>query len=1155
MFSYLQGIRPGTRRTASTQAPYSHRSESGKEIHEGPVHVTQRPFGSTTQGNFVVDSFGARPSSSGAPTLPPIPRVASHYGLLEDSATRSPELVVRAGIGENDSRQTLNRGGSSSSTRQQIAQHVERRPPQSISESGQRLGQISPPHRLGTISTGTRHTEARPARSHTEIVFDQSSSSGFNDVGNSLYQPIHTPIAPATRTQIQLSANANVPQARHGRPRLNLLNPMSILARRRSAQADTQAADRAYTGARDNSALVSRLPDNYDPRIRGKVVHDFSAPRSTPYNNVREKGWAERRVGIEDAGSDDAAKRQLIEAVLQPVIVSQASLGENIQNTERQHTPVFKEQFDDELEPWRFDSNDRRNQHTTGLLDRLSDQELQNQRPSLPPFARNFPSDFTRNLHMEDASFLIPKKTPPPPIPELSQLETSPANVTANVSSIITPPKTRSRAASITDPTLQSANLPKHLRSNASRFSFDFAAVGSAAQEKLLEERHRQKNANRKRGSATSRASADTSSENGFEEDVRFEEDGLDYDDELEERIPGVNADADDELVDNKSDHDDAFEESIPGVNVDKDDESDDDPNPASHPLNFSLPRNISRASQSGEEALLRRCTEDLHKQSSVFGISHTRSRSTRSQPNPQNTPGRRNTRDINGHSNGVTLPGYAAQTPPDQMDAEPPGKAYEDDLYFDDGLIDQLDEWEGGTFDESVFDDERSRVYGLPLRDLLPLPNVPESSSAETSQRSTRPISAESGNNAYHTHGTTNLELDRQSMAPPAHIPIRKKSLAQTALSDSNFDQSAGLTQNNLAAYHSALALAADRAARDGRFDRKPSVGVGEQGQSLRDSQRLRVSFNEDRTSQELDESQTSGPDDDTKAFNFDDEQDDDAIIAAANAEALENDDEGFYGREFGFFAHASGSGEAQYSNGGYFGPAGSDALKRSHSGKANFQEPSLTPITERSEWSQRNSMISLAMQGVYSPTMPNPGLAQLADAMQYEDDNMSLSALLKLRRGAFGGSNGSLRSSGSRRSGSPQTYLPPASGAMFPSNLNGTNFAGSSYSLVSNSDFGSDAEYASTNPTLTLQTQGLTIAHPGMQADKSSGSDSSPKRRNAVKGPGHSRNSSGAESVSYVKEMDEDGAGRWVLEKRRTAEGGQVEVFGRQIVEGGRI
>jgi hypothetical protein len=151
-----------------------------------------------------------------------------------------------------------------------------------------------------------------------------------------------------------------------------------------------------------------------------------------------------------------------------------------------------------------------------------------------------------------------------------------------------------------------------------------------------------------------------------------------------------------------------------------------------------------------------------------------------------------------------------------------------------------------------------------------------------------------------------------------------------------------------------------------------------------------------------------------------------DDPIIAAANAEALENDDEGFYGQEFGFYAQAHGSCSSELTNGGYFGPRGVEGINRSFSSRGKFREPSLTPITERSEWSTRNSVISLAAAhgAAHSNAMSSPGLAQLVDMGNIEDE-MTLSALMRLRRGAWGGSNGSLRSS----SGSPPPHPHSAS------------------------------------------------------------------------------------------------------------------------------
>lgn len=51
----------------------------------------------------------------------------------------------------------------------------------------------------------------------------------------------------------------------------------------------------------------------------------------------------------------------------------------------------------------------------------------------------------------------------------------------------------------------------------------------------------------------------------------------------------------------------------------------------------------------------------------------------------------------------------------------------------------------------------------------------------------------------------------------------------------------------------------------------------------------------------------------------------------------------------------------------------------------------------------------------------------------------------------------------------------------------------------------------------------------------------------------PGHKHKSS-AESISYTKE-EESGETRWVVERRRIAESGQIESVEREIVEGGRI
>ena len=1131
MFSYLNGIRPGTRRAASSQVSSQHQLDINGDKYEGSAHGAQRYLSSSSGGYTAFGGLNSRPATADPPSLPPIPRIASQYGASYDASLLNETSGVQMREpGQSYEHVSSSRDSDIQSNTDRTDQLVTSRPrgPFNFAEKLATTSQSTQNPCIEAASDGHRGLRIEDARSYKEPNSNKSTSKLIKDEVEYRNQSSQQSMFP-TRSQSQHPLNVGAIQPRHGRPKLNLLNPMSILSRRRSSQTIVQINENSYTATKHTSSSGSRLPDDYDPRIRGKVVHDFSAPRSGPYIHPRDKNMVERLPNPYTRSEDKLPSDRAQESDAQPVPPSQStyqlSTGDNTLNSERQHTPIFKEQFEEAMESWRFDVEDRRNQHTTGLLDRMTDEEPHNRHSPLPPFARNFPSDVGKDLHMQDTSFLAPRKTPPLTGHETDPPDSGQSRVVAKVFSTTTPPKNRSRATSITDPSFQGAGLPKHLKSNSSRFSFDLAGVGSAAQEKLLEEKHRQKNTGRKHGSMASRISVATSSANTLDGEDEFIGDDTEYDDGLEEKIPGVNADADDETV-YEFDH---FKQAT----------------------NFSRPQDPYRQSKegNGSDEGLTGHSNPLVAAPMALGISNTSiSLALNQQSQESYVP----------VSNENALSNFrVSQNSTQHFDGRslgPQKRLYEDDLYFDDGVIDHFDDWDNTTFDESIFDDDTSRIYGLPLRDLKPLPNIIESSSAETSQQSTRPISAESGSRIYHTHPEMVSEMTSNSMPPPNIIPVRRTSHINKASSVSNFDQPAGLTYDNLAAYHSALALAADRAARDGRFERKHSIDTGEKEQDLEGVPNVHVSFNENHIGQARRPPEFSSHKCNADSFDFDDEQDDDAIIAAANAEALENDDEGFYGREFGFFAHSNGSGEAQYANGGYFGPAGLDGLKRSHSGKADFQEPSLTPITERSEWSQRNSMVSLAMQSLYPPSLPTPGLAQLADAMQYEDDNMSLSALLKLRRGAFGGSNGSLVSSGSHKSASqPQSYLPPTSGAVLSSALSGSHLAGSSYSLVSNSDIGSETDVRPESPTLTLQTQGLTMAPPGTLQDRSSGSDSSPKRRNAVKG--HSRSSSGTESISYVKELDEDGAGRWVLEKRRTAEGGQIEILGRQVVEGGRI
>ena len=442
-----------------------------------------------------------------------------------------------------------------------------------------------------------------------------------------------------------------------------------------------------------------------------------------------------------------------------------------------------------------------------------------------------------------------------------------------------------------------------------------------------------------------------------------------------------------------------------------------------------------------------------------------------------------------------------------------------------------------------------------------------------------------------------------------------------------------------SLQAYHAALADAANKAAADGRFSRMPSDSTArsesafsnrengnEENSQMISRDASHYSRNEDGKIHsrangvaDLDRTESvetshskmghstnysppkpdfdfgfdSIPNDDAFVGDLDDLENEDDIVAAANAEALASDDEGFYGQEFGFYAKARpNSGDLQALIGGYFGEDGDDGLTRNKS----IKEPNLTPITERSEFSTRNSFIGLGGFGPSSAgpmsagsfSSISPAVARLPFSSLPDGEVTSFDQLRKLRAHAFSGSNGSLHSNGrnsnsslpldmtsdsptwsTRSSAAAQGYFGPLGGA--PMTLG--------YSTDSS---------ASSNPSSAHPQQQLGVSHVFQDSPHSAASsghlpfsistenEATPKRpiRESTeapltarkitgpsnmgmgKGPAHSRKSS-KDSVTYVQEQDPAGNGQpiWVLERRRTSEQGQLELVAREKVKGGWI
>lgn len=834
-----------------------------------------------------------------------------------------------------------------------------------------------------------------------------------------------------------------VQHGKSGKRGLNLLNPMSLLLRRRSAQALQHLSEESLVTHRNNVVPAMKMGDDFDPSIRGHIVHDFSAPK--PRRTVSyDPSASTNTLGL----SDTDTRRQ-----------SRRTDDESPSKRDRSHTPVFKENFDDNTEA---DDEKRKSAIRAetlanhDFLARNGVPDSSEPEPPAPPFGRisasgpqmarkAIPPPLTQVPVREDASgglATVPEASPTSPISTESKRS----------STAKTPPKSRSRATSSADSGFQPAGLPTHMTSRASRFSFQIAGVDSAAQEKLLEEKHRQKVAAREQ---SGRAGDDY----GDEEDDMFDYDNID-----EDMFPG-------------------FEEEVPTIGDYNDDYGDDGyggygsysnsgpaPGLASfdfNTLNSRVPfsSTLSPISAGGESSLATPRDPSGNVIGSAITDDHQKFAPA---PSPLGAPPVNGNHQDSPEATGLGLVGSESLSndlaqmhlSPDvvperqQTFSDQPQRDNilddDDDLYFDDGLIGEPDPPEDGEkFDESVFDDPNHPLYERPA------PAIPSQRFVDAGQGS-------DDLDPEDEHAT------KSGLAP--HPSTRGNGRPFQASSDP-FEFSSPQD------YFSALVEATHKADADGRFVRKNSVATTHQSLHSKDEDESEEqNRNTVRDSQDTapslipDSGRVSGAteifppnalndlgdmafdpdaygDDYGDGFDdYDSALEDDPIIAAANAEALANDYEGEYGSEFGFYASSNDSAEAVY--GGYFGPR--DMLGRSVSGRYAVREPNLTPITERSEYSTRNSFIGMGPlsaaptsaggmgQHNSASTLPSPGLAQLARMSPYgfppgsEDDydyDYKLEQLMKLRKGAFGGAGTASpggSASSSPRNSSPLSYFP---------------------------------------------------------------------------------------------------------------------------------
>lgn len=811
----------------------------------------------------------------------------------------------------------------------------------------------------------------------------------------------------------------------------------------------------------------------FDPRIRGTRVHDFSAPRQRVVPTRKPTvpgaevwtGW-EFREGYPQASASSQSNATDLPLRTQTGKSAGSSSNKTVEpspeTTTRQSPELTKEPS-------------QKSAHQVSRIS-LENKPLPEQPPPPPP------------SNKDDASTRSASNRSRPISAASSMKRTNPSTRT-----------NRSRHISLSDGSIRDS-LPKHMKSTSSRFSFDM--IGAARAEKLLEERHRQKELERKANDP-----GPTRRDSRFDE---FDEDNFDYDaamddDGLEERIPGVNADFDDE---DAFFEEAPFEEDIPMLGeVEVIDEEDDPDNDQENFAGFVFARSNPQSSlvSPASPGMVVATPRDANGRPIGHAITKDGTPNLLSALSPMPTEsdgseGQQEHDDVDDDFAGLGIHGL--QAPPKStydptvfqerrnMGSDDPlsgsTAGHDNELYFDRGLQEELqmaaDEIQESTIDESIFDIEDTDQFGRPIPGAFAqaMKAVKEQ---EQQKKRDSDMTSQSGMSASTAH--TSVSVLQSSTLPTGKLDgidsSAKESPPTTSPSQSTEDKVAAYLQQALA-----KAAASDL---NSRWDDTPEPSPAPRDPDVTITSPTTASSQPNSAGLE-DDPASHIYDDDGFGRGFDDDYDDDDdfgadFIAEANAEALAYDSEGFYGQEFGFYSaplqqphHLSTPSNASNGSlgidtfyGGYFGPSG--GLNRSASGHVT-REPNLTPITERSEYSNRNSIMSLGLPSAALPTsagldgrnaMQSPGLSAL---MGMDDGDFSLSGLYRLRNKAFGGSQISLNSSkeGSPRSeraptfeerhpppwemGRPQSHLglAPGGGSIHHARK------GSNYSLWSNSD-----------------------------------------------------------------------------------------------------
>ncbi|OAA46230.1 hypothetical protein NOR_02983 [Metarhizium rileyi] len=1093
-----------------------------------------------------LDGIPASASSSFAPTLPPITRVTSVDSDLQPERNERNERqngsgIIPESLAPQSQRSSYNGdiGFIGGVALRNYRRDVKAQQMACRAESSERTGSgsslvhsedISGRQRLNYLEPNpdvARNSQSKQAASFTtptDSKISHASNLGRRPAGARL--PQDAPILLSNTSSFLVAE----PQQKGKKSLPFLKNPMStLLMRRRNHQ---------------NAPDLRPLPLNkkaegppYDPRIRGTRVHDFSAPRKPRgvYNGNPEPSRSVSDIHLTPSPEKQPAA---LNVSGEPSIQARKSAPQSVNTTSTSRYSAH------DVDLSREQSESKKNLTNKSTISSSDDASVTTSQQSCTDDNPKLPQSISKGSVIEG-------------------VETSPkASLSIHT--------TRSRNISLSDVSMSA--IPRHMKSTSSRFSFDM--VGAAEQEKILEDRHRQRELER------NTSVNDCSRDSRFDD---FDEDAFDYDammddDGLEEKIPGVNADLNEEEVAEAYDLD---------VELDPDN---DQENFAGFEFQRSNPTSALASPYSNGMMITPRDVDG-----NVIGFAMTK-----------DTPGASvipSSPSLPTSNEDVTSEQRVSGLGIEEGSANNTALAREDDLYFDDGMIGFENEFSEDLaaspdatdppFDESIFDNNDTDHFGRPVpgafQQAQSLRRAHQQSPMKRESDITSRLSAHSvdSRSTAHTSLSANQQEDKETDEGGLKSSVTG--------SENRIPHIANNDAKSVAAYQAALAAAAHRAAASGKFQRSASPSS------------LPISGDDESLSEVPQNYMYGSCDDASGGFDFDD----DAIIAEANASALANDSDGWYGQEFGFYSaplglHPSPQGgglsglkDYEYANGGFFGPEGMAALDRSISGRMISREPNLTPITERSEYSNRNSMMSLgyAPLSTSTPIVQSPGLVQLAMMADCGGDQMTLSALLRLRSKAWGGSQASLASS---REGSPRSDRGDRSSPPWLSTSIGQASQSRIHSAYSTVNYDSDAASVSGSPTMTMANiksdqwaqaaipeedatevrhgehpsskaaQGGSRALPfdgfishdlkeasnrrgsftdvNIQADEHMRGDSA---RSPIKSHRHKGS---ADSVSYMKKED-CGETHWVIERRRTGETGDVELLEREFVAGRQI